>query len=177
MFLNVRQIESSGREVNCQIRPRPLTTSTGRIIPFGEITLRGRVTPRRGGYRFQGHIMGHGTFECARCLEPFAQKMHSDFDLFFSGEAPGAQAAEFENGLEDVENPSLLVGEQIDLDALVSEQLYLNLPLKPLCGADCRGLCPVCGANQNLAACGCEETEQAGSLATPLGSLGPRRQH
>ena len=25
------------------------------------------------------------------------------------------------------------------------EQFYLALPMKPLCGDDCKGLCPTCG--------------------------------
>ena len=35
------------------------------------------------------------------------------------------------------------------------EQLYLALPMKPLCREDCRGLCAECGANLNLTTCGC----------------------
>jgi uncharacterized protein len=35
------------------------------------------------------------------------------------------------------------------------EQFYLSLPMKPLCRADCRGLCPSCGTNLNRGACDC----------------------
>ena len=27
------------------------------------------------------------------------------------------------------------------------EQFYLALPMKPLCGDECKGLCPTCGTN------------------------------
>ena len=37
----------------------------------------------------------------------------------------------------------------IDLGEVVREQFYLALPMKPLCREECRGLCPVCGMNQN----------------------------
>ena len=47
---------------------------------------------------------------------------------------------------------------QIDLAELIHEQLYLVLPMKPLCKDDCQGLCPVCGANRNTTACTCETT-------------------
>jgi uncharacterized protein len=35
------------------------------------------------------------------------------------------------------------------------EQFYLALPMKPLCRADCQGLCPICGRNRNRETCAC----------------------
>ncbi|MBZ0251760.1 MAG: DUF177 domain-containing protein, partial [Candidatus Methylomirabilis sp.] len=46
-------------------------------------------------------------------------------------------------------------GEKIDLTALLDEQLSLNAPIQPLCRPDCRGLCPVCGADLNTIPCSC----------------------
>lgn len=46
-------------------------------------------------------------------------------------------------------------GEQIDLSVMVRELTALELPAAPLCGADCAGLCPVCGVNRNETACAC----------------------
>jgi uncharacterized protein len=36
------------------------------------------------------------------------------------------------------------------------EQFYLALPMKPLCRADCKGLCPMCGTNLNRGTCDCK---------------------
>ena len=47
-------------------------------------------------------------------------------------------------------------GKVIDLDPLVREQLVLSLPAYPVCREDCKGLCPVCGANLNERECGCD---------------------
>jgi uncharacterized protein len=47
-----------------------------------------------------------------------------------------------------------------DLTPLIREYAWLALPLNPLCSADCKGLCPVCGGNRNLGECVCEETEE-----------------
>jgi uncharacterized protein len=38
----------------------------------------------------------------------------------------------------------------------MQEQFYLALPMKPLCVADCKGLCPSCGTNLNKSVCGCQ---------------------
>ena len=42
---------------------------------------------------------------------------------------------------------------QVDLGQLAQEQLYLALPMKPLCGDTCRGLCPECGRESESARC------------------------
>jgi uncharacterized protein len=31
----------------------------------------------------------------------------------------------------------------------------MAVPMKPLCREDCRGLCPTCGEDLNVTACGC----------------------
>jgi uncharacterized protein len=42
--------------------------------------------------------------------------------------------------------------------------------MKPLCRADCRGLCPVCGGNKNVTECRCETRGTDPRLA-PLEAL------
>jgi uncharacterized protein len=48
-------------------------------------------------------------------------------------------------------------GRRIDLRALAVEQVYLEMPLKPICREDCRGLCSRCGNNRNRVECGCDD--------------------
>jgi len=36
------------------------------------------------------------------------------------------------------------------------EQLYLALPMKPLCQNGCQGLCATCGTNLNRTTCDCQ---------------------
>ncbi|HEX9136023.1 MAG TPA: DUF177 domain-containing protein, partial [Nitrospirota bacterium] len=48
-------------------------------------------------------------------------------------------------------------GEEIDPVELVKEQLLISIPMVPLHGPDCKGLCPVCGTNLNEAACSCQK--------------------
>jgi uncharacterized protein len=95
---------------------------------------------------------------CSRCLEGFAVPVTANFDLTYlpSGEAP-VGGGEAEVADEDI-NTAYYQGGQIDLADLIHEQLYLVLPMKPLCRDDCQGLCPMCGANRNTTACTCEAT-------------------
>src|SRR6266850_1290713 len=46
--------------------------------------------------------------------------------------------------------------DELDMARVVVNETTLALPMKPLCREDCRGLCPVCGANRNVAPCTCD---------------------
>lgn len=171
MFLSVKHIARDGVRVERRVRPRAVTDAEGRVIPFEPVSLEGLLTPRKGGFSFRGRLWSHGTFECARCLEPFRLRVESEFDLFYSASAP-QPAEEDEPDLEfEVESFSPLEDEKIDLATLVSEQIYLNLPLKPLCGPECRGLCARCGANRNLSECRCESGTEDFSPDSPFASM------
>lgn len=45
----------------------------------------------------------------------------------------------------------------LDMDEVVLTELFPALPSKHLCSPDCKGLCPVCGADRNVADCGCSD--------------------
>ncbi|MBQ7638562.1 MAG: DUF177 domain-containing protein [Clostridia bacterium] len=45
---------------------------------------------------------------------------------------------------------------RLDLDELVSEDIFLAMPSRYLCSEDCKGLCSICGANLNREACSCK---------------------
>jgi uncharacterized protein len=47
-------------------------------------------------------------------------------------------------------------GDAVDLEPLLREQFILAVPFAPLCREDCKGLCPQCGGDRNLAACACQ---------------------
>jgi uncharacterized protein len=58
--------------------------------------------------------------------------------------------------LEDDMEVGFIKGEEIDLDDVIKEQLFLSLPIKSLCKTECPGLCHICGSNRNNGDCGCE---------------------
>ncbi len=99
----------------------------------GIITLTGRVQTAYSG-------------ECARCLTV----VESDVDLPVSEcYRPATQAAA---GEED--NSYRYGGSQLDISQALRDNLLLALPQRLLCRTDCRGLCPVCGADLNQQDCG-----------------------
>jgi tRNA dimethylallyltransferase len=100
--------------------------------------------------------------ECGRCLDQYAFGLEQALDLFYLPR----DAARPEEQEEDVElnDRDVVVGyhdgERLDLGEVVREQLVLALPLKRLCHADCKGLCPSCGRNRNRESCGCPAAEE-----------------
>ncbi len=129
--------------------------------PLKEYRVEGPYAVRVAYYRtasdliFQGRLSARVGASCARCAEQFAAEVERDFRFLLMARAMAAERGGA-LGVEDLEL-SLYDGDEIDLGPLLNEQLLLALPSRPLCREDCRGLCQRCGANLNLAACGCEQ--------------------
>ena len=111
--------------------------------------------------------------DCSRCLEGFAVPVDVAFDLLYVP-AAGAPAVEEKEIEEDDLDTAYYRDGAIDLADLVREQLYLVLPMKPLCQEGCQGLCPECGTNLNSGACACTHAWEDPRLA-PLEALARRK--
>jgi len=97
-----------------------------------------------------------GNFEilCARCVEPVATPLAGDFDLIFRPSAADANPAERSITPDETEI-GYYEASGLLLEDVVREQVLLSLPSRTLCKEDCKGLCPRCGQNLNLATCSC----------------------
>lgn len=105
----------------------------------------------RANYKAEFEIL------CARCVDPVARTLEGDFDLIFRPSSADSEAGEHsitpdETEIGYYEESGLL------LEDVVREQVLLSLPTRTLCKEDCKGLCPRCGQNLNLATCSCEQT-------------------
>jgi uncharacterized protein len=109
----------------------------------------------------RGRLSASVLVDCGRCLERYAAPVDQELDLFYlprAKERPQDEEEEVELSDRDVV-VGYYDGDQLDLADVVREQVFLSLPLKRLCGEDCRGLCPTCGKNLNEGACGCPPPE------------------
>jgi uncharacterized protein len=106
---------------------------------------------------------------CSRCLNDFSLPISSSFDLTLSPLEKALTEEEVELKEKDLES-NFFEGGQIHLSEIACEQVFLEIPYKPLCRGDCRGLCPVCGKDLNLSACHCvpENSESAFSALKHL---------
>ena len=109
-------------------------------------------------YVLDGDLKGSIKVMCDRCLEYYQQDVKTDFRLFLA-RSPDTEKAEIELLEEDME-VDFIRDEEIDLDEIIQEQLYLSLPIKSLCMEECLGLCPTCGYNLNNGACECKKEQE-----------------
>jgi uncharacterized protein len=119
------------------------------------------------------HLVGtvKGTLElaCGRCLEPFRLPIDAAFDLRYLPRTENVGEGEQEIEEDDL-TTAFYVDDCIDLAQLMGEQFHLALPMKPLCGTECRGLCSQCGMNLNTGSCSCR-TEWEDPRMAPLKAL------
>lgn len=96
------------------------------------------------GLLVRGRFGAHLDLECMRCLTTFDYR--ADWEM--------TELYAFKQ--KDVSESGLLLPDDmhIDLTPLVRECALLEVPIKPVCRPDCRGLCPVCGQDLNQRDCG-----------------------
>lgn len=102
-----------------------------------------RLSRTPQGVLAQGEFNASMEAECVRCLEPYSQKIHAAFSELYTFKGRGVT----EVGLMLPEDGN------INFSPLVWEYFNLEIPIKPLCRPDCKGLCVMCGANLNEETC------------------------
>ncbi len=139
----------------------------------GPVRLEFDISRSEDRYRLAGRVSAALELTCSRCAEPFPWPVEATFDLQYLPQADNVGEGELEVAEEDL-GVAFYEAHTIDLGQLMREQFYLALPMKPLCGPECRGLCPQCGANRNRGECGCQVQWEDPRLA-PLRRLLERR--
>jgi uncharacterized protein len=107
------------------------------------------------GLLLQGAFSAKMQLECVRCLEGYTQAISWSFtDLYAFDE-------------RSLSESNLLVPEEgrIDLAPLLREYAILEIPIQPVCKADCKGLCPECGENLNKSDCGHRPSSEESSFS------------
>lgn len=99
--------------------------------------------------RATGRISGRLTLACSRCLVEFVQ----DLDLAVE------EDFYFDPDLADAKEGYEVEGESVDLEPMLRDVIVLSIPMKPVHEPNCQGLCPVCGVDLNVTACGHGEPE------------------
>ena len=85
---------------------------------------------------------------CWRCLAPARIPLAVDAREFA---AEGREGEEFDEDLDC----ACVEGVAVDLALWVRDSIAEAVPATILCRDDCAGLCPVCGGDLNVTACGC----------------------
>lgn len=106
----------------------------------------------------KGTVDADVELQCSRCLKSFTMHIQSPLNVVYD-------PAEMINREENykLKSDELDTGfyrqDELDTDELLLEQLLLNIPMKPLCDPECKGICPQCGSDLNVSGCACETKE------------------
>jgi uncharacterized protein len=114
-----------------------------RLDDATEIEIALQLESINGGIIVQGTVAGKSQLLCGRCLRNIEFANVASIDEMYQRVPDNPDAYPIE-------------GESLDLQPMVREMVLLSLPDTPLCKADCPGLCPQCGADLQIAPCGCQ---------------------
>ena len=119
-----------------RVVPAPANLGSGlvRVPEGGEISLRVLLEEVSEGVLVTASAVAPLIGECSRCLDEFTSSAEVSFSELFVARADDAG-----------EDGYLLDGDLLDLEPALRDALVLDLPLSPLCSADCAGLCGICG--------------------------------
>lgn len=127
------------------------------LAPGRDLVAEVTVQPQNRGALVRGSITGSVMIPCDRCAEPFAFEIDESFDVYEhlpEAESDDEPRVRMENGRLE-----------LDMGAVLWEAFALALPVKPLCSASCKGVCPQCGRNLNEGPCDCKREEGDERLA------------
>jgi uncharacterized protein len=121
----------------------------------------------------EGRVTGEVELPCGRCLRRYRAPVREPFRLVL--EPAGARVPADPEGAAALSNDGLYLGDEpetgwfrgqeVQLDRFIGEVVSLALPMQPLCGEACKGLCPRCGVDRNVESCNCAEARPESPFA------------
>ena len=126
-------------------------------VRFSHVRLTGQMIGAGEAVRVAASVEADVESRCALCLAPVHTHLTADIDALFAREPDPDDPDQFR-----------LEGYQIEVNDLAREALLLELPMRFLCSESCKGICPSCGANRNIAFCTCQE---GGERQNPFSAL------
>lgn len=150
MMLNRKELAAKGHPVALSgtFDMSGLLNERKDIVSFGPVKAELEARSVKGIVEVEGTLMFPVELSCSRCLGPVKETLEIPFREAFTDRPEIVPKEE----LEDVH---VVADDRIELAPYVEEAVWLALPFAPVCGEDCKGLCPVCGTNRNLERCGC----------------------
>ena len=158
MRIELANLQGERSDFAHSYQPAELDLADERVKVNSPVSIVGTVRRSRGGVQVQGQIVTRVQVECDRCLKSVTFPVDNRFAVEYISEEDYKKSSAAELTEKEM-SVSVFAGETIDIDELVREQILLTVPARVLCTADCKGMCPTCGADLNLRICNCETRE------------------
>ena len=133
MKIYVDKIPEDGIELTGEIKPETLLVDSEGIIFIKPINVKANVS--KSGNEMFADISFEAPVEytCGKCLSKFEGIFEKKFNM-----------------IQEVKPAEI-----VDLDDEIRQEIVLDYPMKIVCKAECKGLCPNCGQNLNTGECDC----------------------
>jgi uncharacterized protein len=122
------------------------------------------VELRGDAARVSGDLKCRVSVSCCRCTKGFSKSLDRRFVVDYWPDPAAKEGDEFELTYSDLD-VGFYRNDELDLSAVMGEQILLEIPMKPVCREDCKGLCDQCGADLNEGTCSCERSRVDPRLA------------
>ncbi|HEY6874102.1 MAG TPA: DUF177 domain-containing protein [Geobacteraceae bacterium] len=134
--------------------PLAALQESGGCAFLGPLRLHLTVAREYDHIRAEGRVETRVRLVCSRCLAEYEAAIDSPFTIFYMRSAGSPQDEEVELAEQDLISVTF-EGDEIDFTDEIAEQVLVEIPFKPLCTEECKGLCPNCGTDLNAGECGC----------------------
>ncbi len=147
--LNVVEIKKKlvgEKSFQFELEPKELNLMPDDLPVVGKIMVEGNLANGGDVLLLHAAIKTCVARQCGRCLKEFQATTQAEIlEKFYPADAQGIEKDAYTYEYDVV-----------DITEALREGLLLVEPISALCKEDCRGLCPVCGIDRNLASCTCE---------------------
>jgi uncharacterized protein len=154
----VDQLREEPGSYDLDVRPQEIDL-TDSVFTF-EGRVQGRLEFKLVGHDVEGRgeLTAQVTTPCVRCLEPASFEMRVPFHEVWFRREPVVDPEDVPFGQEEPADFTYS-GDTLYPAEAFREVIMAELPERPLCRPDCKGLCPGCGANLNHEACRCARSD------------------
>lgn len=149
LSFDIRSLEAQAANVDEQLSADDAVWEEGDPKPDTAVRVTGRLSATgTGQFYWHGRISGDVTAPCRRCLNEAHAHVEDESHVIFA-----------QQGDEEIDDPDVYPVDanehEIDLRPALREEWLLAQPRFFECRADCKGLCPRCGADLNDGPCSC----------------------
>jgi uncharacterized protein len=128
----------------------------GNAVEARDLTGSVKVTKLTDGVLVQGDIQAQVALQCSRCLEDFPYPADAGLEEQFQPTIDIDSGHPIKRAEYEQDDNAFMIdpNHMMDLTEPIRQALLVALPMRPLHSEDCKGLCPICGANRNNVDCG-----------------------
>lgn len=177
MFIEIEELKQEPLHVRHVYQKDELPFSHEDATIGEPVTANFVLTHRETNLHIDGTVETTIGYKCSRCLKEGSQAINTRFELSYLPQPKLPEGThEIELKYDDMD-VGFYDGIRFDVNLMVLEQIELSIPMRFICREDCKGLCPVCGADLNEQSCACKTTDTDSRLAALLEFRTKKKNH